>query len=397
MLWVRIRPAGRRATPRKATVRSCFALFSLVAASCSTQPPTPSRNKPDATLSSTSRPDAHQSQTPRRSVRIAASPIPVCDAEKKCWPSAFDFTRDGKLFYAEQKTGRIFFLDPATRRPLIWARLKNVATETYEMGVVGIAVHPRWPTPSWLYVYYTRSKPFENRLVRIVGAQDGPREFDQLLTLPAGEIHNGGALDFGPDGLLYLATGEAGTRERSQNLDNPSGKLLRMRANGSAPRDNPFRDKRIFSYGHRNSYGFAFDPVTRRIWQTENGPTCNDEINIIRPGRNHGWGPDSWCPTTNDSGPDPVRPLRLFKKVIAPTGAVFCVRCGLGERVENSFLFGSWRDGRIRMLVPTRNRLGIASEKTIYKHETAVLTLRTGPNGILYFSDPAGIYSLAAT
>jgi hypothetical protein len=141
----------------------------------------------------------------------------------------------------------------------------------------------------------------------------------------------------------------------------------------------------------------AFDPLSENIWQIENGPSCNDEINLIRPGRNHGWGLDSWCPTTNDSGSDPVRPLRVFESVIAPTGAVFCVHCGLGTKVENAFLFGSFVDGRIRVLVPTKNRKGIASQRTIYKHKAAVLTLRAAPSGTVHFSDPNGIYRLVAT
>src|SRR5437868_14595228 len=129
--------------------------------------------------------------------------------------------------------------------------------------------------------------------------------------------------------------GEGHHPANSQDLTaNLRGKILRLDRDGTAAAGNPHG--RIWSFGHRNSFGFDFDPATGRLWETENGPACNDELNLIRPGKNYGWGASETCATppapprnTNQDGPSPVLPKRLYGKVIAPTGAAFCSSCGL--------------------------------------------------------------------
>ena len=101
----------------------------------------------------------------------------------------------------------------------------------------------------------------------------------------AGTYHDGGHIDFGPDGKLYAVVGEGHDSSNAQDLTNDAGKVLRMNRNGSVPADNPFDDSRIFSYGLRNSFGFAFDPQSGTLWETENGPECVDEINVEQDGR----------------------------------------------------------------------------------------------------------------
>src|SRR5215210_7367825 len=123
----------------------------------------------------------------------------------------------------------------------------------------------------------------------------------------------------------------ANAQDRSNNL---RGKILRLDLDGTAARGNPYG--RIWSYGHRNSFGFTFDPETNRLWETENGPGCTDEINLIVKGANFGWGPKESCSLaqprgTNNSGPRPRHlPKRYFSSPIGITGAAFCERCGIG-------------------------------------------------------------------
>jgi glucose/arabinose dehydrogenase len=90
--------------------------------------------------------------------------------------------------------------------------------------------------------------------------------------------------------MLYSVTGDAGDPALAQQVESPGGKILRLTESGSRPADNPIPGSTAFSFGHRNSFGFTWDPQTGRLWQTENGPECDDEINLIRPGRNYGWG-----------------------------------------------------------------------------------------------------------
>jgi glucose/arabinose dehydrogenase len=206
--------------------------------------------------------------------------------------------------------------------------------------------------------------------------------------------HNGGVIHFGPDRRLYAVTGERNEEGRSQDLADPAGKVLRLNRNGSRPADNPIPGSLAYSFGHRNSFGFTFDPRTGRMWQTENGPECDDEINPIDPGGNYGWGAESTCPDTNDSGPAPRHPpAHVYNPVVIPTGAAFCDRCGLGSGVEGNLLVGTF-SGTIRLLTLNASRDGVASERVLYDHSSGVLAVENRPNGTIFFSDSDGIHRL---
>ena len=163
------------------------------------------------------------------------------------------------------------------------------------------------------------------------------------------------------------------------------------------PSTNPFDGKHTYSFGHRNSFGITHDPQTGRVWQTENGPQCNDEVNRIIRGRNFGWGPSSACPNTNLSGPRPAKPRTLFRRVVAPTGLAFCESCGLGPDNEGNLLMGSWNDGKIRRLVISSTRKGITERRRIYRHPRGILAMEAAPDGTVYYSDMRGIYRLRTT
>ena len=109
-----------------------------------------------------------------------------------------------------------------------------------------------------------------------------------LTGIPDASYHDGGRLLFGPDGMLYVTTGDAGVPENAQDLSSLSGKILRVNADGSVPDDNPFPDSPVWSYGHRNVQGLAFDD-DGRLWASEFGSSAYDELNLIEPGANYGW------------------------------------------------------------------------------------------------------------
>jgi glucose/arabinose dehydrogenase len=214
--------------------------------------------------------------------------------------------------------------------------------------------------------------------------------------------HNGGRILFGPDGKLYVVVGDNASSRNAQNLSVPYGKILRMEPWGAIPSDNPFPNNRVWAYGIRNGFGFDFDPMTGRLWETQNGPQCNDELNRIFAGRNYGWGRTATCSTppmppanTNRDGPSPVFPLRWYSPSIAPTGAVFCNGCDLGPGSHGAVFFGAFIGGHVRRVTLNAARTGVASQGVVFKHRTSILSMEAGPDGTLYFSDRSGIYRLA--
>jgi glucose/arabinose dehydrogenase len=330
----------------------------------------------------------------------AAQRVQVIDcrnANPQCWPTAFVFTPNGDhVFYVERYTGQIRRHTLSNNHDVQWADIDNVATQG-EQGVLGIALDPRWSQPNrrWVYVYYTHQGPLQNRILRLRETSGGNLKKDKLQTIPAASgYHNGGPIHIGPDGKLWAVTGEAHDTARAQDVDNPSGKVLRLNLNGNRPGDNPIAGSKAFSYGHRNSFGFTFDPETDEPWQTENGPGCKDEINHILPGENYGWGAASSCPDTSNSGPTPRQPEIFYTPTIAPTGAAFCDGCSLGPAAEGDLLFGAWNDGKIRRLVLNDTRNDVTADFVVFTNPNGVMAVEAAPDGRIYFSDPNGIYRL---
>jgi glucose/arabinose dehydrogenase len=220
-----------------------------------------------------------------------------------------------------------------------------------------------------------------------------------LARIPAAGNHNGGVIHFGPDGRLWSVTGDAGNKANAQAFNNLAGKLNRMTPKGGTPGDNPLMPNsartQIWSFGHRNSFGFTFDPQTGEPWQTENGPNCNDEINHPAGGQNRAWGPSESCPNTNQDGPLPrVGPEWNFSSVIAPTGAAFCQGCELGGSVEGKLLFGAFNDDRIRSATLNAGRDDITAVNNLYLHSRFILAVERRASGSVWFSDDRGIYRL---
>lgn len=311
-----------------------------------------------------------------------------------CWPAAFAFTPNGKrMFYVERFSGEIRSFTLATGQGGLWGRITGVGTSG-EQGLLGIAVDPQWPRVRRLYVYYTNASPLENRIVKLRWDSDGTPFRDRLVTIAAAGNHNGGVIHFGPDGRLYAVTGDAAVPSRSQDTSGNAGKVLRMTREGAVPNDNPFPGQYAFSYGHRNSFGFTFDPRNGRLWQTENGPECDDKVNFVRAGRNYGWGPASDCPNTTESGPSPTPPEVVWNPLIAPTGATFCDGCQLGSANQGRLLVGSWNDGMIRRLTLNADRNGVVRQGALYDNAGGVLAVESRPGGRVFFSDQNGIYRL---
>jgi glucose/arabinose dehydrogenase len=318
-------------------------------------------------------------------------------------PVAFTFGPGNEVWYVEKGSGRIRVHDLDTGTDKRFAVISGVSSEG-ERGTLGIALHPDYPDKPFVYVYATRTDQgkLRNEILRLTDSGGTGKHLKVIFHAPASSsaYHNGGRILFGLDGMLYAIVGDGHDSANAQDTTrNDRGKILRMTAMGDAPADNPIAGSRIWAYGIRNSFGFAFDPQTGDLWETENGPECNDELNRILGGANYGWGPSETCSgrspgDTNQDGPSPVLPKLWYTPTIAPTGIAFCERCGLGGKTNGTLLFGAYNTGEIRRVTLNGARTGVADQRVVFTHRKPVLAMEVGPGRTIYFSDFRAIYRL---
>jgi len=304
------------------------------------------------------------------------------------FPTNMAFAPDGRIFFDEKDTGRIRIVSAGTLDPRPFATLPVQGGG--ESGLLGLALDPHFPDRPWVYVYYTSRDDGRNHLARMRAEGDvgGPPQ-DLLTLLPASGIHNGGDIAFGPDGRLYVAVGETGDSTLAQDPSSLGGKILRLDPDGSVPDDNPFPGSPVFALGIRNSFGLCFDPATGSLWETENGPDRDDEVNVIRAGQNYGW------PEHMGEGGAPrfQPPVLVFRTVIVVTGCVFFdgfLGRGSGTGASGSQLaFGDFQGDLHRAdVVPS----GSVENESVVAHLPAGITdLEVGQDGDLYVATSSSI------
>ncbi|MFF0408969.1 PQQ-dependent sugar dehydrogenase [Kitasatospora sp. NPDC004745] len=209
---------------------------------------------------------------------------------------------DGDLLVSERDAGRIVLVAAAGGATTEAGTVPGV-TAGGEGGLLGIATSPDFAADHLLYAYHSTAT--DNRIVRLrydpeqpAGARLGAPDV-LLAGIPRGPRHNGGRIAFGPDGLLYATTGDSGTPALAQDKGSLGGKILRLTPDGAPAPGNPFPDSPVYSYGHRNVEGIAWDDGGR-LWATEFGEDTWDELNLIRPGGDYGW------PAVEGVGHDPA-------------------------------------------------------------------------------------------
>lgn len=247
----------------------------------STPEPTPVETSPaeaPPTSTSTTPPvgDAPEVDVPQRgAIRLVAKNLEV--------PWDIDFLPDGDALVTERDSRQLLRI-PASGGPVETVmRVPGVKPEG-EGGLLGLAVSPTFADDHTVFVYFTAAN--DNRVARI--DLESKKTTPILTGLAKGSIHNGGALAFGPDGRLYVGVGETGVPGLSQQRASRNGKILRITARGRPAPGNPFKDSPVWTLGHRNVQGFAWDDAGR-MWATEFGQNEVDEVNLIRRGRNYGW------------------------------------------------------------------------------------------------------------
>lgn len=215
-------------------------------------------------------------------------------------------------------------------------------SEIGESGMTGLALHPDFLNNGFIFIYYSYRKgaSVSNRISRFYF--DGAKLVQEKIILdniPGGSIHNGGRMKFGPNGKLWVTTGDASNGGLAQNKKSLAGKILRMNEDGSVPEDNPFPGSVVYSTGHRNPQGIDFHPLTGEIVVTSHGSTAYDEVNIISAGSNHGWPEVNKCFSDKPEYVNPV--LCSMNETWAPSGAAF-----LGTKIlkfRNSYVFAGLR------------------------------------------------------
>lgn len=204
----------------------------------------------------------------------------------------WNITKHKGTFYLSQREGSIQRIDAITGE--VTLQPLNVTKEIVhegEGGLLGFILLPDFDTTNEAFAYHTYQEDgrLRNRVIRLQLQDDAWVEMDVLLDdIPGGSIHNGGRLKIGPDQNLYVTTGDAGNADYAQNLDSLAGKILRMNVDGSIPSDNPFQNSYVYSYGHRNPQGLAWNE-DGELFSTEHGQTAHDELNLIEAGNNYGW------------------------------------------------------------------------------------------------------------
>ena len=275
--------------------------------------PTESADTPSAAASAV--PTAKSGRDPRGEdfhPKVAGT---IATGLKTPWGLAF--LPDKSALLSERDTALIKHIDAKGKVTEV-GKVPGVVPDG-EGGLMGIAVGPDFDKKPLLYAYLTAEK--DNRIVRMTYSESkGLGKPEVILSgIQKSSKHNGGGLIFGPDGLLYAGTGDASSKDLAVDQQSLNGKILRMTPDGKAPAENPFEGSVVYSVGHRNVQGLAFDDK-KRLWATEFGQDTYDELNYIRAGRDFGW------PTVEgiDGLDRHANPARVWSPDVAsPSGLAF--------------------------------------------------------------------------
>lgn len=308
-------------------------------------------------------------------------------------PWAIDFAPNGRIFLTE-RPGRIRVIENGQLRAEPWATLAVVHKR--DAGLRGLAVAPDFARTGHLFVAATVAaqdgKPI-NRIYRFTERNGRGVEPKVIVdNIPCPGAHAGGALAFGPDGMLYLSVGDVGVLSAAQEAQSPIGKILRYRPDGSVPPDNPFANSPVYALGVRNPQGLAWHAAAGALFATEHGPTDHpgeggrvdqDELNLILPRGNYGW------PVVSGMYSDErfSEPLAEWTPAIAPAGLVVC---NVKESVWYGQLFVAGLRGqqlrRIRVEKPPDDGWRVVEEEPLFhKQFGRIRAVAIGPDGYLYF------------
>lgn len=311
---------------------------------------------------------------PQQSSENDTSPGVQVFAQNLEVPWAIDVAEDGRVFFTE-RPGRVRVIENGTllQDPLAFINVE----QNGESGLLGLALHPDFAENHHLYIYYTYSNGsgVYNKVVMLTEKDNRVIESQVVIDgIPAAAGNDGGRIKFGPDGKLYVATGDARQPELAQNGSSLAGKILRLNPNGTIPEDNPFEGSPVYSYGHRNIQGLSWHPATGELYASEHGEDGYDEINIIKPGANYGWPIEKRC-----EGEHFERPIVCFQEAIAPAGIAIATSDKLGYM--NDMLLAALRGSQLRLI-----ELPSDSERNVLTGYGRIRDVVEAPDGTLYIA-----------
>lgn len=360
---------------------------SLLAVACGDDGSEPDRATPGSTAATTTTSIAPPEDTEPETTTTAASasvlPIeslePVVGGLSVPWEIAFV---DETTFLVTERTGVVRVVEDGALRPEPVLRLDALAQG--EGGVLGMALHPDYPQVRAAFVYYTTGSG--NQVSRFDVGEDLTMSGEQVILggIPAAPTHDGGRIAFGPDGLLYVTTGDAGQPDLAADRGSLAGKILRVTDTGEVPDDNPFEGSPVWSYGHRNPQGLAWT-ADGTMYSTEHGPsgdlglTARDEVNRIERGGFYGWPHVAGNDDTGRGAPpdEPIPPVAISgaDTTWAPSGVAVVP----GEQGE-VLVFTGLRGEALY-------RLDLSGDGTVERASDGLGRLRiatVGPDGCLY-------------
>ncbi|WP_231635161.1 PQQ-dependent sugar dehydrogenase [Luteipulveratus halotolerans] len=283
-------------------------------------------------------------------------------------PWGLAFLPDGSALVTLRDKAEVLQVRPGSS-PVTVGSVEGV-TPDGEAGLLGIAVSPEFASDRRVFVYYTTDS--DNRVERFT-LVDGRLQPDKVVVsgIPRASFHDGGRLAFGPDRRLYIGTGDAGETSRSQDLGSLGGKILRVDQDGRAPADNPVAGSPVWSRGHRNVQGLAWD-AAGRMYASEFGQNTWDELNLIRKGGNYGW------PQVEGKGGDPayVDPLVQWPTSDASPSGLAIGRDGAAYVAALA--------GRSLWRVPLTNGTAGEPERLLEDDLGRIRTVAVGPDGRLW-------------
>ena len=310
-------------------------------------------------------PKPNTSSTGTDAVQIIATHL------QKPWALTFG---DGKIFFTE-KVGKLRVVDNGmlVNESVADFRVADIS----DAGLLGITTHPDFTKNHFIYVYYTYKEGDKlwNKVLRITESSDKIVDAKVILDkIPGAEFDDGGVIKFGPDKKLYIGTGDATDENAAQDLTSLAGKILRLNDDGSIPSDNPIPNSPVYSLGHRDPQGLAWDDQGN-LYETEEGPTKNDEINLIKANKNYGW-PNQECSGSKEY----QSALNCYNISIEPAGIAYYGSGSLD--FKNSMILATLR-GNILYQLPISNG-NVTSQKIILDGLGRIREVGVGPDDYLY-------------
>ncbi|SEF79399.1 PQQ-dependent sugar dehydrogenase [Marinobacterium lutimaris] len=314
-----------------------------------------------------------------------------------------EFLDDGRLMLTERE-GRVRLLDLDSGELTEITGLPQIRTGG-QGGLLDLASTPE--APGWYYITWVAS--VENRGVTVLSRArlEGTQltDWQDLLITRSGTgttRHFGGRIAFDGKGYVYFSTGDRGERPNGQNLQTHAGSIMRLMLNGEIPSDNPFIGKagalpEIWSYGHRNPQGLAYDAEHGRLWENEHGPRGGDEINLIKSGANYGWptlsyGKEYWGPIDVGEGkeaPGMESPVKVYIPSIAPGSLMFYTGNAFPEWRGNLFS-GALALTHLNRVDLDNSGEAVAEERLLGEMNERIRDVEQGPDGLIYLSTDSG-------